>query len=138
MTKKKKVVCATLSVNQDDVIFPLKTQNQSFGFSVKKHIRWHRSPTFAKIYRMRCDSSKAHQVYYCYSFAQRCKAVLMFFAMLAAMCPLISSSLGIVVLRFDILDFDVNSPLTTPDESSITAMTTAEHAVLLESANTCR
>lgn len=44
--------------------------------------------------------------------SQRCKALLMFFAMLAAMCSLISSSLGIVVLRFDILDFNVKSHLT--------------------------
>ena len=57
MTKKKKVVCATLSVNHNDIIFPLKTQNQSwqlqkFGFSIKNHIRWHWSPTFTKICRM--------------------------------------------------------------------------------------
>ena len=44
------------------------------------------------------------------SMSQRCKAVSMFFTMFAAMCPLISPSLGIVILRFDICNFNVKNP----------------------------
>ena len=63
-------------------------------------------------------------------------AVSKFFTMFVAIWPPTSSSLEIDVLRFEILDFDVSSPVTTPVECSTAAMVTAEHAVLLASANT--
>ena len=61
-----------------------------------------------------------------------------FFTILAAMCPITSSSLSIVVLRFEILLLNVNRPLTTPLECSMTAIVTVEHATLLASANTSK
>ena len=54
----------------------------------------------------------------------------------AGICLLTNSNLAIDVFRFEILDLDVSKPLTTPVVPSMTAMATAEHAVLLASAKT--
>jgi len=56
--------------------------------------------------------------------------------MLAAICLPTNSSLALDVFRFEILDFDFSRPFTTPVSSSAMAMVTAEHALLLASANT--
>ena len=56
--------------------------------------------------------------------------------MFAAICLLTNSSLAMNVFRFETLDFDVSRPLTTPVSPLTMAMVTAEHAMLLASANT--
>ena len=55
-------------------------------------------------------------------------------AMFAAMCPATSSSLGIVVLLLEILDFEAISPCTVPVSRLTKAIVAAEEARLLASA----
>lgn len=54
----------------------------------------------------------------------------------AAICPLTSSSLVIVLFCFEILDLEVSSPLTKPVECFTTATVPPEHAVLVALAKT--
>ena len=56
--------------------------------------------------------------------------------MFAVICPLTNSSLAMDVFCFETLNFDVSRPLTTPVSPLTPAMVTAEHAMLLASANT--
>ena len=63
-------------------------------------------------------------------------AATRFFTIFAAICPLTSSSLAIVVLHFEIPDVEVSSPLTKPVEWPTTATVAAEHALLLALAKT--
>ena len=56
--------------------------------------------------------------------------------MLAAICPPPNSNVAIDVFHFEILDFDVSRPFTTPVSPSTRAMVTADYAMLLASANT--
>ena len=50
--------------------------------------------------------------------------------MLAAICLSTNSSLAMDVFHFEILDFDVSRPFTTPVSPSTMAMVTAERAML--------
>ena len=54
-------------------------------------------------------------------------------AVFAAMCPVPSSSLGIVVFLLQILDFEVSSPCAVPVSCLIRAIVATEHARLLAS-----
>ena len=69
-----------------------------------------------------------------HSLSALCRFVTMF----AAICSLTNFILAMDVFHFETLDFDVSRPLTTPVSPLTTAMVTAEHAMLLASANTWR
>ena len=62
------------------------------------------------------------------------KACCTLLAMFAAMCLATSSSLGIVVLLLEILDFEAISPCTVPVSRLTKAIVAAEQARLLASA----
>ena len=61
-----------------------------------------------------------------------------FFAMFAAICPLISSNLGIDVFLLEIRALALSKPFTVPVECSTTAIVVHEHARAIASAKMCR